>query len=75
MVKDTLERATEPHLNLRSYLQDAYVHPVFRKEDIGCPVALDDEETNLIVPTKRTSHRNTPCESKHGSERGSEIDF
>ncbi|ONK62771.1 uncharacterized protein A4U43_C07F7970 [Asparagus officinalis] len=75
MVKDTLERATEPNLNLRSYLQDAYIHPVFQKEDIDAPVPFDEEEANPLVPTKRTSHRNTPAGSKHGSEVGSDIDF
>ncbi|KAF7840594.1 calcium permeable stress-gated cation channel 1-like [Senna tora] len=70
MMKDTLERATEPNLNLKSYLQPAYVHPVFKasiENDIS-----DDEETisekweteSTLVPTKRHSRRNTPLPSK-----------
>ncbi|XP_010276749.1 PREDICTED: CSC1-like protein At1g32090 [Nelumbo nucifera] len=30
MAKDTAERASEPDLNLKSYLADAYLHPIFR---------------------------------------------
>ncbi|KAI4298737.1 hypothetical protein L6164_032260 [Bauhinia variegata] len=30
MMKDLFERATEPGLNLKAYLQHAYVHPVFK---------------------------------------------
>lgn len=71
MVKDTLERIQEPNLNLKSYLQNAYLHPVFKGED-------DDEEEEVdgiekwetgseLVPTKRFSQRNTPVPSKIGS--------
>ncbi|KAF2284905.1 hypothetical protein GH714_032291 [Hevea brasiliensis] len=33
MMKDTLERAREPNLNLKSFLQNAYIHPVFKGGD------------------------------------------
>ncbi|KAK3016789.1 hypothetical protein RJ639_006055 [Escallonia herrerae] len=33
MMKDTLERAREPNLNLIGYLQNAYIHPVFKGDD------------------------------------------
>lgn len=65
-MKDTLERAREPHLNLKGYLQTAYIHPVFKS-------AEDDEEEEIhgkwehdaeLVPTKRQSRRNTPLPSK-----------
>ncbi|THU62612.1 hypothetical protein C4D60_Mb01t06940 [Musa balbisiana] len=71
MVKDTLERATEPHLNLRAYLQDAYVHPDFHSEDVEHPMIIE-EENNTLVPTIRTSRRSTPGESKYNSEVGSD---
>ncbi|XVF27935.1 hypothetical protein REPUB_Repub14bG0152400 [Reevesia pubescens] len=65
MMKDTLERAREPNLNLKPFLQNAYVHPVFKEDDD------DDEEFNyklenesVLVPTKRQSRRNTPVPSK-----------
>nr|URM60678.1 BBR-BPC family protein [Gymnema sylvestre] len=65
MRKDTLERAREPHLNLKAYLQNAYVHPIFKGDD-------DDEDDYVVeklnetelVPTKRQSRRNTPVPSK-----------
>ena len=64
MVKDTLERATEPTLNLKAYLEDAYIHPVFKSMQIERPAAVDDEEYNPLVATKRNSRRG----SKTGSE-------
>lgn len=73
VVKDTLERATEPNLDLKAYLQDAYLHPVFHDGEIE-QVTLNEEDNNALVPTKR-SHRSTPVGSKYGSEVGSEIEF
>ena len=65
MMKDTLERAREPNLNLKPYLQNAYVHPVFKEEE------EEEEEFNyklenesVLVPTKRQSQRNTPVPSR-----------
>lgn len=61
MVKDTLERATEPQLNLKAYLQDAYIHPVFKGGEFERPAAIDEEENNPLVATRRSSQRG----SKH----------
>ncbi|CAI9785654.1 unnamed protein product [Fraxinus pennsylvanica] len=55
MVKDTLGRATEPNLNLKTYLQDAYVHPVFKDIEFERPPVIDEEENNPLVSTKRNS--------------------
>lgn len=71
MVKDTLERATEPNLNLKAYLHDAYVHPVFKGGDIDRPLIIDEEENNPLVPTKRNSNRS----SKFGSGRSSDVEL
>ncbi|KAL6200931.1 hypothetical protein ACLB2K_024646 [Fragaria x ananassa] len=68
-MKDTLEHAREPNLNMKGYLQSAYVHPVFKE------CAEDDDEDRysffekalyetVIVATKRQSRRNTPVQSK-----------
>lgn len=65
MVKDTLERVTEPYLNLKSYLQNAYVHPVFKGGEIDKPRAIDEEENSPLVLTKRSSNRSS---SKHCSD-------
>ncbi|PON42541.1 Calcium-dependent channel [Parasponia andersonii] len=69
MMKDTLERAREPNLNLKGFLQNAYVHPVFKGGDDDGEsdvVSVEDlkEEEPSIVPTKRQSRRNTPLPSK-----------
>lgn len=70
MMKDTLERAREPNLNLKAYLQNAYVHPVFKNDeghedyDNIYDVKLDEI---VPVPTKRQSRRNTPAPSKTSS--------
>ncbi|KAK9155607.1 hypothetical protein Sjap_003087 [Stephania japonica] len=66
MMKDTLERAREPNLNLKGYLQNAYIHPVFKGEDDDESVEVIDEwEKESLVPTKRQSRRNTPLPSKY----------
>lgn len=68
MMKDTLERAREPNLNLKGYLQNAYIHPVFKDEDDSD--SEDDNGESLekyeqeLVPTKRQSRKNTPVPSK-----------
>ncbi|KAK4776574.1 hypothetical protein SAY86_005262 [Trapa natans] len=70
MVKDTLEKATEPNLNLKAYLQDAYVHPVFKGGDLYKHLVIDEEESSPLVPTKRKSDRG----SKLNSGRNSDVD-
>ena len=70
MVKDTLERAHDPTLNLRDYLKGAYVHPVFQKNDISELVTIDEEEKNPLVVTKRQSRMTTPGGSKFNSSSG-----
>lgn len=57
MIKDTLEKATEPNLDLKAYLHDAYTHPVFKPVEAERPVFIDEEENNPLVTTKRTSRR------------------
>lgn len=65
-MKDTLERAREPTLNLKAYLQDAYVHPVFKEGDDDEDDEMSEkmEMDSILVPTKRQSRRNTPAPSK-----------
>ena len=67
MMKDTLERAKEPNLNLKDYLQNTYVHPVFKASEDEEDDEINDEKwenESVIVPTKRQSRRNTPAPSK-----------
>lgn len=69
-MKDTLERTREPNLNLKEYLQNAYIHPVFKggdDSDSDGDTAQEWELELTLVPTKRTSRRNTPAPSKMSS--------
>ncbi|XP_006644293.1 calcium permeable stress-gated cation channel 1 [Oryza brachyantha] len=72
MRKDTLERAREPGLDLKAYLMNAYVHPVFKgggDDDERFSMSDEPEAEQVLVATKRQSRRNTPVPSKHnGSE-------
>lgn len=69
MVKDTLERAVEPNLNLRLYLQDAYVHPAFKGDEFQKPVIIDDEEENPLIQTKRPRRSSKPeSDNEAGSD-------
>ncbi|PIN21328.1 hypothetical protein CDL12_05964 [Handroanthus impetiginosus] len=65
MMKETLERAREPYLNLKPYLQNAYIHPVFKDDEDDEDEDLNGKlEDSVIVATKRQSRRNTPVPSK-----------
>ncbi|XP_074579318.1 calcium permeable stress-gated cation channel 1-like isoform X2 [Curcuma longa] len=79
MMKDTLEHAREPNLNLKAYLSNAYLHPVFKEDEENEEIFASDEEKDydkVLVPTKRQSRLNTPIPSKHGrSSPPSEIDI
>lgn len=71
MMKDTLERAREPNLNLKGYLQNAYVPPIFKEAESDSDDEDDDDlddkqwqKDNVLVVTKRQSRKNTPVPSK-----------
>ena len=68
MIKDTLERAREPNLNLKGFLQNAYIHPVFKDEECEDDeyeelIEDSDDENCVVVPTKRQSRRTTATSS------------
>ncbi|XP_059449325.1 CSC1-like protein At3g21620 isoform X2 [Corylus avellana] len=73
MMKDTLERAREPNLNLKGFLQNAYIHPVFKKGDDSESDAAseDSDQGSNLVPTKRQSRRGTPFPSKRSGSSSS----
>ncbi|CAK8543440.1 unnamed protein product [Lathyrus sativus] len=71
MVKDTLERAVEPNLNLRLYLEDAYVHPVFKSDEYEKPDIVDDEEENPLIQTRRTARSSKPESENEAASAGS----
>lgn len=65
-MKDTLERTREPNFDLKKYLADAYVHPVFKDGDDDDTFTNDEKKyDDLLVATKRQSRRNTPVPSKY----------
>lgn len=78
MMKDTLESAREPNLNLKGYLQNAYIHPVFKgdedDDDIGDKLGKFEDEA-IIVPTKRQSRRNSPAPSIISGESSPSLPF
>ncbi|KAI3800982.1 hypothetical protein L1987_29082 [Smallanthus sonchifolius] len=58
MIKDTLERATEPQLDLKAYLKDAYTHPVFKGGQVELMDIEEEEEDEFhLVATKRTTRK------------------
>ncbi|ONK69887.1 uncharacterized protein A4U43_C05F27890 [Asparagus officinalis] len=67
MMRDTLEQAREPTLDLKGYLSNAYIHPVFKALGGEDKLSIDDEKDfdSALVPTKRQSRRNTPAASKY----------
>ncbi|KAL5794140.1 hypothetical protein ACOSP7_002734 [Xanthoceras sorbifolium] len=67
MMKDTLERAREPNLNLKNFLQNAYSHPVFKSVDETEtePASQESEQEPVLIPTKRRYRTSTPLPSKH----------
>lgn len=68
MIKDTLEKATEPNLDLKAYLQDAYTHPVFKPVEAERTLFHDEEENSPLVTTKRTSRRDGGGGGGNGSD-------
>lgn len=63
-MKDTLERATEPNLNLKLYLYNAYIHPAFQGTTTldSEPVEnIDEEQTSSTFRSKR--NRSDSCDS------------
>ncbi|KAG2680434.1 hypothetical protein I3760_11G099000 [Carya illinoinensis] len=53
MAKDILERSTEPDLNIKAYLADAYLHPIFQsfeEEEELVEVRVDKHQTRRVSP-------------------------
>ncbi|KAK9089737.1 hypothetical protein Scep_028819 [Stephania cephalantha] len=72
MMKDTLERTREPNLNLKDYLRNAYIHPVFKGgvDDESLAVMEEWEQVSLVA-TKRQSRKNTPQHSNYSGSSAS----
>ncbi|XP_042433980.1 CSC1-like protein At1g32090 isoform X1 [Zingiber officinale] len=62
MERDIMERESEPNLNLKAYLADAYLHPIFHSFE-------DDEEEKVEVRVdKGQSHLSSPSRSEMSTE-------
>lgn len=59
MEKDMMERASEPNLNLKAYLADAYLHPIFH--------SIEDVETGEVRVDKGQSYLSSPTRSEISS--------
>ncbi|GLT94075.1 hypothetical protein SLE2022_118350 [Rubroshorea leprosula] len=75
MMKDTLERTREPNLNLKGFLQNAYIHPVFKQADDNDnePANEESDQEPALIPTKRGSRTSTPMPSKHGGSTSNSL--
>ncbi|CAA7408374.1 unnamed protein product [Spirodela intermedia] len=67
MMKDTLERTREPNLDLKGYLSNTYVHPVFKDDEDEDNEDVPYDHDRSLVLTKRVSRRNTPVPSRHNA--------
>lgn len=57
MEKDAVERAAEPGLNLKAYLADAYLHPIFQsfeEVDVG-DFKVDRHQAQQSLPVVESS--------------------
>lgn len=68
MIKDTLEKAREPDLNLKAFLEDTYIHPIFKGGEFEKPI-LDEESHPIVVATKRNSRMGSKRVSSESSTK------
>ncbi|GAV84737.1 DUF221 domain-containing protein/RSN1_TM domain-containing protein [Cephalotus follicularis] len=66
MAKDIMERSTEPNLNLKAYLADAYLHPIFgtfEEEEEMAEVRVDKQQCH--AGSSQTSEHSSPSPPHH----------
>ncbi|KAK7309676.1 hypothetical protein RJT34_06596 [Clitoria ternatea] len=67
MAKDLLEKSTEPELNIKAYLADAYLHPIFRsfevEEEELVEVRVDKHQT--LAASSQISEPSSPSPPHH----------
>ncbi|GMQ04084.1 hypothetical protein CsSME_00049625 [Camellia sinensis var. sinensis] len=65
MAKDLQERTSEPDLNLKSYLSDAYLHPIFHSfEEVELTeVKIDKHQTHITSTSVNEIHNHIPTPS------------
>ncbi|XP_031393804.1 CSC1-like protein At1g32090 isoform X3 [Punica granatum] len=71
MAKDIAERAAEPNLNLKAYLADAYLHPIFQsfvvEEEQVIQVRVDKHQSHHVSPSGSGSELSSPSPPHHVS--------
>ncbi|KAF2308832.1 hypothetical protein GH714_021493 [Hevea brasiliensis] len=70
MAKDLLDRTTEPDINLKAYLADAYLHPIFHsfEEEELVEVRVDKYQSRVAsAPTSELSSPSPPHQVHHPS--------
>lgn len=70
MAKDILERTTDPNLNLKAYLADAYLHPIFQsfeEEEELVEVRVDKHQTHGVAPSAGEISSPSPPHDVHHS--------
>ncbi|KAL5225429.1 hypothetical protein ABZP36_012068 [Zizania latifolia] len=74
MEKDSMERASEPSLNLKSYLANAYLHPIFHmfeqqqqeeEEEEKVEVRVDKAQLQREEVDEEEAHVNTSSQATH----------
>lgn len=61
MAKDTLERSTEPNLNVKAFLADAYLHPIFRSfEEEELPKVKVEKQKSPVHDDSSVSELSSP---------------
>lgn len=67
MSKDLLEKATEPDLNIKAYLADAYLHPILRSFEVEEEELVELEEVQVRVDKHQTHVAAGPTLSESSS--------
>ncbi|OVA02825.1 protein of unknown function DUF221 [Macleaya cordata] len=64
MERDRMEKTAEPNLNLKAYLADAYLHPIFQSfEDVEMGEIRVDKNQSHTTTFNQMSEHNTPSPS------------
>lgn len=62
MEKDTQAKASEPEINLKSYLVDAYLHPIFRSFEEVDLSEVKVDKTPDTIPSQPTTPDHVPSQ-------------
>ncbi|KAF5206648.1 Csc1-like protein [Thalictrum thalictroides] len=75
IAKDIMENSSEPNLNLRAYLADAYLHPIFRSFEEVELVEVRVDKHQACVDTPPMSEVNSPSPPHYPPYYGYNYDY